>query len=211
MIYLDLGINMLGVIIIIESALLFICNFICSRKIKYALFAFLNILFCIKFSGFNLFEIVYSIFDRPSILASLLAFIFIIKVFIIDFDSFSSYFSKIHHLNLKIHELNLKLSSKILLFLYGLVLFLSFFGILPFDFYYENNGFWLILFFVLLIAFFDNYAGSLLALSIGLSYFSASINMMESIICIYLWLYLLFFFIFKGIKIAIRFKFNTKS
>ena len=207
MIYLDLGIRMLGVIIIIESALLFLCNFICNKKIKYALFAFLNILFCIKFSGFNLFEIVYSIFDRPSILASLLAFIFIIKVFAFVFMPNSSMLFS----SSKIHELNLKLSSKILLFIYGLVLFLSFFGILPFDFYYEDNGFWLILFFALLIAFFDNYAGSLLALSIGLSYFSASINMMESIICIYLWLYLLFFFIFKGIKIAIRFKFNTKS
>ena len=202
---------MLGVIILVLAFALFLCNFICNKKIKYISFIFLNILFCIKFSGFNLFEIVYSFLDTPSILASLLAFIFIIKVFIIDFDSFSSYFSKIHHLNLKIHELNLKLSSKILLFLYGLVLFLSFFGILPFDFYYENNGFWLILFFVLLIAFFDNYAGSLLALSIGLSYFSASINMMESIICIYLWLYLLIFFVFKGIKIATKFKFNTSS
>ena len=202
---------MLGVIILVLAFALFLCNFICNKKIKYISFIFLNILFCIKFSGFNLFEIVYSFLDTPSILASLLAFIFIIKVFIIDFASYFSYFSKIHHLNLKIHELNLKLSSKILLFLYGLILFLSFFGILPFDFYYEDNGLWLILFFALLIAFFDNYAGSLLALSIGLSYFSASINMMESIICIYLWLYLLFFFIFKGIKIAIRFKFNTKS
>lgn len=202
---------MLGVIILVLAFALFLCNFICSRKIKYALFAFLNILFCIKFSGFNLFEMAYSIFDRPSILASLLAFIFIIKVFIIDFASYFSYSSKIHHLNLKIHELNLKLSSKILLFLYGLILFLSFLGVLPFDFYYSNERLWLILFFVLLIAFFDNYAGSLLTLSILLSYFIASINIMESIICIYLWLYLLFFFIFKGIKIAIRFKFNTKS
>lgn len=160
--------------------------------------------FCLVpvYKGFCLATLMYSFFDAPSVLCVLLAGFFVCKVFLKDFAKFE--------LNLSI-----KADSFVLLFVYGLVIFLGNLDLMPYDFYvpnafaqaylrdlllYELSKCTLV-FALLLALYIVNKFCALLALFALMPFaFIAEQSFLTALICVYLWAFSLAILLWQGVK-----------
>lgn len=171
--------------------------------LKYALTLFFSA-FCLVpvYKGFCLATLMYSFFDAPSVLCVLLAGFFVCKVFLKDFANFE--------LNLSI-----KADSFVLLFVYGLVIFLGNLDLMPYDFYVPNaftqaylRDLFLyelskcaLVFALLLALYIVNKFCALLALLALMPFaFMAEQSFLTALICVYLWAFSLAILLWQGAK-----------
>lgn len=171
--------------------------------LKYALTLFFTA-FCLVpvYKGFCLATLMYSFFDAPSVLCVLLADFFVCKVFLKDFANFE--------LNLSI-----KADSFVLLFVYGLVIFLGNLDLMPYDFYVPNaftqaylrdlllyELIKCILVFALLLALYivNKFCALLGLLALMPFAFNAEQSFLTALICVYLWAFSLAILLWQGAK-----------
>lgn len=168
--------------------------------LKYALTLFFTA-FCLVpvYKGFCLATLMYSFFDAPSVLCVLLAGFFVCKAFLRDFANFE--------LNLSI-----KADSFVLLFVYGLVIFLGNLDLMPYDFYVPNAfaqaylrdlllyelSKCALVFALLLALYLVNKFCALLALMPFA--FIAEQSFLTALICVYLWAFSLAILLWQGVK-----------
>ena len=171
--------------------------------LKYALTLFFSALCLVPvYKGFCLATLMYSFFDAPSVLCVLLAGFFVCKVFLKDFANFE--------LNLSI-----KADSFVLLFVYGLVIFLGNLDLMPYDFYVPNaltqvyiSDLFLyelskcaLVFALLLALYIVNKPCALLALFALMPFaFIAEQSFLTALICVYLWAFSLAILLWQGVK-----------
>lgn len=171
--------------------------------LKYALTLFFTALCLVPvYKGFCLATLMYSFFDAPSVLCVLLAGFFVCKVFLKDFANFE--------LNLSI-----KADSFVLLFVYGLVIFLGNLDLMPYDFYVPNaltqaylRDLFLyelskcaLVFALLLALYIVNKFCALLALFALMPFaFIAEQSFLTALICVYLWAFSLAILLWQGVK-----------
>ena len=144
----------------------------------------------------------YSFFDTPSVLCVLLMGFFILKTLLKDFANFEL-------------NLNIKPASFVLLFVYGLVIFLGNLDLLPYDFYvpnaltqaytsdlilYELSKCALIFAFLLALYATDKLCAMLALTSLVPFAFGAEQNLLSAFICVYLWAFCLAFVLWQGAK-----------
>ncbi|OBV29133.1 hypothetical protein BKN38_05090 [Helicobacter sp. CLO-3] len=126
------------------------------------------------FENHSALNLIYSFFDTPCYLCVLLAVFYIAKIY-------------------KIHNLKIKNISIIILFLFGLVYFLSVLGLLWFDMYYFGVYTQAFITLVLCTLFLWLDRVMFVAITISLIPFAlqndASFAIFDFIICPYLWLY----------------------
>lgn len=171
--------------------------------LKYALTLFFSALCLVPvYKGFCLATLMYSFFDAPSVLCVLLAGFFVCKVFLKDFANFE--------LNLSI-----KADSFVLLFVYGLVIFLGNLDLMPYDFYVPNAfaqaylrdlllyelSKCALVFALLLALYIVNKPCALLGLLALMPFaFIAEQSFLTALICVYLWAFSLAFLLWQGVK-----------
>ena len=171
--------------------------------LKYALTLFFTALCLVPvYKGFCLATLMYSFFDAPSVLCVLLADFFVCKVFLKDFANFE--------LNLSI-----KADSFVLLFVYGLVIFLGNLDLMPYDFYVPNaltqaylRDLFLyelskcaLVFALLLALYIVNKFCALLGLLALMPFaFNAEQSFLTALICVYLWAFSLAILLWQGAK-----------
>lgn len=171
--------------------------------LKYALTLFFTA-FCLVpvYKGFCLATLMYSFFDAPSVLCVLLACFFVCKVFLKDCANFE--------LNLSI-----KADSFVLLFVYGLVIFLGNLDLMPYDFYVPNaltqaylRDLFLyelskcaLVFALLLALYIVNKPCALLGLLALMPFaFIAEQSFLTALICAYLWAFSFAILLWQGVK-----------
>lgn len=171
--------------------------------LKYALTLFFTALCLVPFyKGFCLATLMYSFFDAPSVLCVLLAGFFVCKTLLKDFTNFE--------LNLSIKPI-----SFVLLFVYGLVIFLGNLDLMPCDFYVPNAltqvnlsdlllyelGKCALVFALLLALYIANKPCALLGLLALIPFaLNAEQNFLTAFICVYLWAFSLAILLWQGVK-----------
>lgn len=171
--------------------------------LKYALTLFFTALCLVPvYKGFCLATLMYSFFDAPSVLCVLLAGFFVCKVFLKDFANFE--------LNLSI-----KADSFVLLFVYGLVIFLGNLDLMPYDFYVPNAltqaylrdlllyelSKCALVFALLLALYIVNKPCALLGLLALMPFaLNAEQSFLTALICVYLWAFSLAILLWQGVK-----------
>lgn len=140
--------------------------------------------------SYNAFEIIYTFFDSPSVFCALLSMLFIARCVLGDMFRFSwiGYFIR--------QKCTIKNSTMLILSVFGAVLYLGAFNILPFDIY--HLGIWqsgcITLCVVVLIGILDSYALVLVFFTICVyAFFGFDLSLAEFVICPYLWLYSVIF------------------
>ncbi len=171
--------------------------------LKYALTLFFTA-FCLVpfYKGFCLATLIYSFFDAPSVLCVLLAGFFVCKTLLKDFANFE--------LNLSIKPI-----SFVLLFVYGLVIFLGNLDLMPYDFYVPNAltqvhlsdlllyelSKCALIFALLLALYIANKPCALLGLLALIPFaLNAEQNFLTAFICVYLWAFSLAILLWQGVK-----------
>ena len=171
--------------------------------LKYALTLFFSALCLVPvYKGFCLATLMYSFFDAPSVLCVLLAGFFVCKVFLKDFANFEL-------------SLSIKADSFVLLFVYGLVIFLGNLDLMPYDFYVPNaltqaylRDLFLyelskcaLVFALLLALYIVNKPCALLGLLALMPFaFIAEQSFLTALICAYLWAFSFAILLWQGVK-----------
>ena len=174
-----------------------------SVKFKYTLTLLVSALCLVPFyKGFGVAGLMYSFFDAPSVLCVLLMGFFVLKTLLKDFAKFE--------LNLSVKPL-----SFVLLFFYGLVVFLGNSDLIPYDFYVPNaqiqpylDGLLLhalaqcAFVFVLLLALYaaDKLCALLALIALVPFAFGVAQSLLTALICVYLWAFCLVFVLWQGAK-----------
>lgn len=198
---------MIGIYCLILASLLYLSGFIANKKIKYTLVLLFFTLSFISLqtfgielankshslaldliSKYSLSLILYSFFSAPSYLCTLLSLYVIFKILVRDFTP--NKYANI--LKYKINPL-----CFIVFVIFGLILFLGNLNLFIFDIYHANaiNIAIFVFIFIASLYFIDRFCAILALIAL---FFSLDSNILVGLMCIYLWLFSVFYIFIKG-------------
>lgn len=195
---------MFGVIIIFFVFVYAFIEKIFNTMNYYLLFILFSILFLPIYQGFSAIDFIYSFFDQPSNFCIVLSLTYFLRSILNKFKnklSMNEFFYSF--INAKFKNI-----SFFIIFIYGCFIFFGAMDIIPIDIYHSNIWIQVLLIIIISLIFFafDKFIYVLFMLSlIPFIFYSKGEVIIESIICIYLWLFCLFFIINRFLLLVFNF------
>ncbi|RDU62646.1 hypothetical protein [Helicobacter sp. MIT 14-3879] len=194
---------MIGIYILSFGVFLFIADSIFKNNLKYIFVVILFTISCcsiikVLWDYYSLNLLIFSLFDKPSLLCVFLVLSYIFK-------------NIFKNIPLKNKILKLFIDSTInqffflLLFIFGLVLFLGSLGLIPFDIYHSSKLYQSIFVFIFMICFYfvDRFCSFIVLLALIFGIFLND-DILTCLICVYLFVFSFIIILFNVLKFIIN-------